>query len=175
MPDRDRTALFEQSMLPHLDAAYSLARWLTRNGHDAEDVVQEAYLRALRFFGSFNGQNGRKWLLAIVRNTCYTWLQKNREGKPQRMSHEDIPSNRGDDLDPEARAEINEEVQLLRHALGELPLDQREVVVLRDLEGLSYKEIGEIIGVPLGTVMSRLARARERLRETLDQRLKKES
>ncbi len=155
---------FRQAILPHLDAAYNLARWLVRNQHDAEDVAQEACVRALSFFHTFHGEDGRAWLLAIVRNTCYTWLRKNR-------SHEVA------ELDPEAHAAVErnpEELQVqkadaetLRRALEELPAEFREVLVLRELEGLSYKELAQVMEIPAGTVMSRLARARKRLLENL--------
>jgi RNA polymerase sigma-70 factor (ECF subfamily) len=164
--DKDRLARFEQTVLPHLDAAYNLARWLTRNEHDAEDVVQEAYLRAFRFFDGFHGVDGRPWLLAIVRNTCHTWLAQNRPVATTPLDEEQhavasaVP-------DPEAGLIQREDQQLLRQALEELPAEFREVIVLRELEGLSYKEIAGIAGIPLGTVMSRLARARERLQQRL--------
>ena len=148
-------------------AAYNLARWLTRDEHDAEDVVQEAYLRAFQFFDGFHGGNSRAWLLTIVRHTCYTWLRKNR-------AHESVAFD--EELDFVESSVSAEELvlhktdrQLLRHALEELPVEFREVIVLRELEDLSYKEIASIVGVPLGTVMSRLARARHRLQQSLPQ------
>jgi RNA polymerase sigma-70 factor (ECF subfamily) len=166
-------ARFEQAVLPHLDAAYNLARWLTRNDHDAEDVVQEAVLRAYQFFGGFHGTDGRAWLLAVVRNTCYTWLERHRPRQPtarfDEAVHGQAPAG-----DPEAALVRREDRQLLRHALEELPAEFREVLVLRELEGLSYKEIAGVAGIPLGTVMSRLARARERLHQCLAPRLSKE-
>jgi RNA polymerase sigma factor (sigma-70 family) len=157
---------FENDFLPHLDAAYNLARWLTRNDQDAEDVVQEACLRAFRFFGGFRGGNTRAWLLKIVRNTCYTQLQKNR---PQELAtfDEKIHSENDDSMNPETLLLRSADSQLLRQALEELPVNFREVLVLRELEGLSYKEIAEVSNVRLGTVMSSLSRARERLRQSL--------
>ncbi len=165
---------FERAVLPHLDAAYNLARWLTRNEHDAEDVVQEAYLRALQFFGSFYGVDGRAWLLTIVRNTCYTWLQKNRGPKPTTTFDDEIHSVTGAASSPETLLLQREDKELLRQALEELPVEFREVIVLRELEGFSYKEIAGIANIPLGTVMSRLARARERLEQHLAPHTKKE-
>jgi RNA polymerase sigma-70 factor (ECF subfamily) len=167
-------ARFDQAVLPHLDAAFNLARWLTRNDHDADDVVQEAYLRALQFFGGFHGGDGRAWLLTIVRNTCYTWLQKNRPRELTAVFEEQIHGGSAA-LNPEKLLLQSEDRQLIRQALEELPLEFREVMVLRELEGLSYKEIATITGIPLGTVMSRLARARDRLQQTLSQRLHKDS
>lgn len=152
---------FEQAVLPHLDAAYNLARWLTRNDHDAEDVVQEASLRALQFFDGFRGGTGRAWLLSIVRNTCYTWLRKNRAAAEP--FDEEIHSGGGDSGSPETAAIEKAGRQMLKTALEELPLEFREVLVLRELEGLSYEEIASVAGIPAGTVMSRLARARQRL------------
>jgi RNA polymerase sigma-70 factor (ECF subfamily) len=171
--EADKLARFERVISPHLGAAYNLARWLTRDDHDAEDVVQEAALRAYQFFDGFRGQDGRAWLLKVVRNTCYTWLEKNRAWKPETFDEEKhgvASSGAG----PDARLQSGEDVQLLRRALDALPAEYREVIVLRELEGLSYKEIAGIADVPLGTVMSRLARARERLLQNLGGRSDKE-
>jgi RNA polymerase sigma factor (sigma-70 family) len=164
---------FENDFLPHLDAAYNLARWLTRNDQDAEDVVQEACLRAFRFFGGFRGGNTRAWLLKIVRNTCYTQLQKNR---PQELTtfDEEIHSEDDDSMNPETSLLRSADSQLLRQALEELAVNFREVLVLRELEGLSYGEIAEVSNIPLGTVMSSLSRARERLRQSLTSLLNKD-
>ncbi len=152
-------------VVPHQAAAYNLARWLTGNDQDAEDVVQEAYLRALRFFDNFHGIDGRSWILAIVRNACYTWLRQNRR-KPLALEDEmlEVADSRPN---PEALhlAEIDQ--KLLRQAIEDLPDEFREAIILRELEGLSYKEIGAITGAPIGTVMSRLARARQRLEKAL--------
>ena len=167
MQDRNQIGQFEVLISPHLDAAYNLARWLVRNDQDAEDMVQEACLRALKFFGGFRGADSRAWLLTIVRNTCYTWLRQHR-------AHElDVPLdidsyNAGcDTLNPELVVQRSADSQRLRQALEELPLEFREVIVLRELEGLPYKAIANIADIPIGTVMSRLARARRRLQETL--------
>jgi RNA polymerase sigma-70 factor, ECF subfamily len=164
-------ARFERTVLPHLSAAYNLARWLTRNDHDAEDVVQEAYVRAWKFFDSFHGEDGRPWLLTIVRRTCYTWLQHNRAHELTTVFDEEIHSVASESANPETLLLHRANQQMLRDALEALPVAFREVVVLRELEGLSYKEIAAIAELPLGTVMSRLARARTRLQEWLTQRL----
>lgn len=152
-----------------MEAAFNLARWLTRNAHDAEDVVQEAYLRAYRFWDSFRGEDCRAWLLAIVRNTCFTWLQQNR--KPTLPLDQDMPQLDNAASNPEKLVLANVDAELLRQAVEELPPEFREAIVLRELEGLSYKEISAVTGAPLGTVMSRLARARARLQRTLAGRL----
>jgi len=162
----DKRTRFEQVVMPHLEAAFNLARWLTRNDHDAEDVVQEAYVRAFTFFDGFRGEDGRSWLLTVVRNTCYTWLEKQRPHEPTVRLDERVhaPSSA---LNPEhlfLRRATGEE---LRAVVEELPLEFREVVVLRELEGLSYKEIAAMLSLPLGTVMSRLTRGRARLRQSL--------
>jgi RNA polymerase sigma factor (sigma-70 family) len=156
-------SVFEQAVLPHLDAAYNLARWLTRNDHDAEDVAQEACLRAMRFFDGFRGGSIRPWLLTIVRNTYLTWLQKNKV-KEMAPLEDEVKS---DAANPEEQLLERVDGQSLRRALDALPADYREVIVLRELEELSYKEIAEIAGIPIGTVMSRLARARRRLQESV--------
>jgi RNA polymerase sigma factor (sigma-70 family) len=169
-----RLTRFDQAVLPHLGAAYNLARWLTRNDHDADDVVQEAYLRAYQFFDSFHGGDGRAWLLRIVRNTCYTWLEKNRPREPT-TAFDETRHSAGSAAGPDAPLVASEERTLLRQALAELPDEFREAIVLRELEGLSYREIAAVTGAPIGTVMSRLARARERLHESLARRLPEES
>lgn len=158
---------FEEATLPHLGAAYNLARWLTRNDTDAEDVVQEAYLRALRHFGSFHGGDGRPWLLAIVRHTCFTWLRQNRAPELQVTLGEEISDLSGSDLSPETLLVREADAQFLKRALEKLPPEFREIIVMRELEELSYKEIAEVADIPIGTVMSRLARARRRLEQIL--------
>lgn len=165
---------FEKAALPHLRAAYNLARWLTHNDTDAEDVVQEAYLRAFRFFGSFHGGDGRSWLLAIVRNTCYTWMQHNRSPELTIPLDDDLQIE-SKDLNPEALLLQSADTQMVKQALQELPVEFREVLVLRELEGLSYKQIADVADIPMGTVMSRLARARKRLQQILANHENKES
>jgi len=156
---------FEQAILPHLDAAYNLARWLTRSETDAEDIVQEAYLRAFKFFSGFHGANSRAWLLKIVRHTCYTWLQQNRAHELAIEFDEDLHS--GESENPETIVLETVNTYLLKRALEALPPEFREAVILRELEGFSYKDIAVIAEVPVGTVMSRLARARKRLQQCL--------
>lgn len=158
---------FEQVVLPHLDAAYNLARWLVRNTHDAEDIVQEAYLRAFKFFGSYQGGDARAWVLKIVRNTSYSFFEKNRPADLAEEFDETIHSAGTEQPGAEAALLQLADSRMLREALDELPVNFREVLVLRELEGMSYKEIAEVTGAPIGTVMSGLARARGQLRERL--------
>lgn len=163
---------FEATVLPHMDAAYNLARWLTGSDHDAQDLAQEACLRAFRFFDRFRDGDSRAWLLKIVRNTCYTWFKKNRSRETFAEFDEELHS----ETNPLASGDIvlrNSDRDALNAALKELPPEFCEVIVLHELEGLSYKEIAEVAEIPVGTVMSRLARARERLQENLARRLKK--
>jgi len=164
---QNKLASFEQAVLPHLDAAYNLARWLTHNDADAEDVVQEAYLRAFRFFGGFHGEDGRAWLLGIVRNTTYTWMQRNRSAQLNMPLDDEVHEVKSADLNPEALLLQKADAQMLRRAVEELPVEFREVLVLRELDEMSYKQIAEVADLPLGTVMSRLARARKRLQQIL--------
>src|SRR5215471_1204872 len=166
-PDSQAGARFEQLVMPHLDAAYNLARWLVRNQHDAEDIVQEAYLRAFRFFGGYHGGDARAWLLKIVRNTSYTFLEKRRPGELVEEFDEKIHVPERDTTDVETALVQSVETRMLQDALAELPVNFREALVLRELEGMSYKEIAEIMDVPMGTVMSSLARGRAKLRELL--------
>jgi len=162
-----RLALFEQSVMPHLNAAYNLARWLTRTGPDAEDLVQESYMRAFRSFDSFQGQDARAWLLAIVRNTCFTWLKK--KGALPTVEFDEQSPAMADDA-PDAESVLLNQAALgsLNHCLEALPPEYREAIVLRELEELSYKEISDVARVPIGTVMSRIARARKRLQQCLE-------
>jgi RNA polymerase sigma-70 factor (ECF subfamily) len=159
MDGSSKLTLFEETILPHLNSAYNLARWLTRNEDDAQDVVQEAYLRAFRFFDGFKGGDGRAWLLAVVRNTCLTWRRR------EKASLTAVPFDEtahASDRAANAEAGLVEESRLggLRNCIESLPLEYREVIILRELEELSYREIAETASVPIGTVMSRLARAR---------------
>jgi RNA polymerase sigma-70 factor, ECF subfamily len=165
---------FEDVMLPHLDAAHNLARWLLRNEQDAQDVVQEAYLRAFKSFGGFHGSNGRAWLLTIVRNTSYTLLKKNQAVDLTTTFDEELHTSSRESVSPTTILEQSENTTLIREAINELPAEFREILTLRHQEGLSYKEIAEIAQIPPGTVMSRLARARAKLREYLAARIGKE-
>ncbi|MFA6984669.1 MAG: sigma-70 family RNA polymerase sigma factor [Arenimonas sp.] len=157
-----RSLRFEQQVLPHLDAAHGLARWLTRAEHDAEDVLQEAMLRAYRYYDGCSDGNARAWLLTIVRNTFYT-LHKQAAASLQDEFDETIHGAVDDAPTPEAQLLRDADAGQLRQAIEKLPLEFREVLVLREFEECSYKEIAEITGLKLGTVMSRLARARDRL------------
>jgi RNA polymerase sigma-70 factor, ECF subfamily len=159
-------AAFNQAVLPHLDAAYNLARWLTRNDQDAEDIAQEACLRAFKYWRSFSGRDCRSWLLKIVRNTFYSWLRQ-RSVQPVLTDDGETDANADNVPDPESALIQNADRDMLRAALEDLAVEFREAIVLRELEGLSYKEIADIAGVPIGTVMSRLARARKRLQSYL--------
>jgi RNA polymerase sigma-70 factor (ECF subfamily) len=165
--DSQERARFELLVLPHLDAAFNLARWLLRNRADAQDVAQEAMLRAFRFFRGFHGGDARAWLLQIVRNTCYSWLDKHRSGDLMTEFNEELhlqPS-----LSPESQAIAGDNRERLTRALEDLSPRFREILVLRELEGCSYKEIATITSTPIGTVMSGLARARQRLQRALTQ------
>ena len=159
--------MFEQSIVPHLDAAYNLARWLAGNEHDAEDIVQESCLRAVKFFDSFRGGNPRAWLLTIVRNTSYTWLKRRNAGHAQfnlddtEFEVEDHATN------PATLQAAMANVERVRNAIARLPPEFREIIVLREMEDYSYKEIADIVQVPVGTVMSRLARGRKQLQKIL--------
>ena len=158
---QDELTAFDQAVLPHLDAAYNLARWLTRDDQDAQDVVQEASLRAFKYWKGFSGRDCRSWLLAIVRNTFYSWVRQ-RSVQPELTETGEF-----DDVDdapnPENLLLQNAGRDILKAALDDLPAEFREAIVLREMEGMSYKEIADIAGVPIGTVMSRLARARKRM------------
>src|SRR5436305_7916850 len=166
-------ASFEEALLPHLDAAHNLARWLLRNEQDAQDVVQEAYLRAFKSFSGFHGSNGRAWLLTIVRNTSYTLLKKNRAVDFTTPFDEEIHVTGHESASPATILEHSEDAELIKEAMDALPAEFREILVLRHQEGLSYKEIADIAQIPLGTVMSRLARARDKLKEYLAVRMSK--
>jgi RNA polymerase sigma factor (sigma-70 family) len=166
---------FEATFLPHMSAAYNLARWLTRSDQDAEDVVQEAYLRAVRFFEGFRGGNSKAWFLTIVRNTGYTWLQRSQGQEITTSLDPEIHDIEDRSQDPELELLQGATRQDLLKALESLPVEFREVLVLRELEGLSYKEIAEVSGLPIGTVMSRLTRARGKLRQFLVDRASKET
>jgi len=175
MIDSTKRARFQSLMLPHLNAAFNMARWLTRNPQDAEDVVQEAYLRALKFFDSLHGEDARAWLLAIVRNTFYTWYREHHAQNEDMLFDEELHSPaiiasdafQPTDDNPETLLMRKDSEQRLQQALFALPLEFREVMVLRELEDLSYKQISAIVGIPIGTVMSRLGRGRKLLARIL--------
>ena len=178
-----RLARFERSVVPHLDAAFNLARWLTRNDHDAQDVVQEAFLRAFRYFDTLADADGRPWLLAIVRNTCYTWLEKNRPAEVVALEDSGIVPEEAEtighaspsDSNPEVIVLLSAQRKLVNQALEELPAGYREVLVMRELEELTYKEIAQVAGIPIGTVMSRLARGRDLLKRAIEKRERRAS
>jgi RNA polymerase sigma-70 factor, ECF subfamily len=167
-------ASFEETMLPHMDAAHNLARWLLRNEEDARDIVQEAYLRAFKSFGGFRGSNGRAWLLTIVRNASYTLLKKHHAVDLTTTFDEEIHATGHDSVSPATILEHAEDAERIREAMDKLPAEFREILTLRHQEGLSYKEIADIAQIPPGTVMSRLARARAKLKEYLAARIGKE-
>lgn len=176
MNDEQTRARFEHLLLPLLTDAYNLARWLMKNQEDAEDMVQESYLKAFRFFGSFHeGGNSRAWFLRIVRNTCYTALEA-RKLKQKEVPIEEDENNGIEDPSPLPTAILDKTTAIegVRRAIEQLPADFREALVLREFEGLSYKEIADVSGVPLGTVMSRLARARNQLQFILLEQQKQE-
>ena len=162
---------FDEVVLPHLDAAYRLARWLMGNEHDAEDVVQEASLRAFRYFRTFTGGNGRAWFLRIVRNTVCGW--RGHSGRaPTDQFDEEQHSSAWPSSDPETLLLQTDDIRLIEQAMSHLPDRFRELLVRRELEGLSYRALAEVMGIPIGTVMSRLSRARDALRGALDNELK---
>jgi RNA polymerase sigma-70 factor, ECF subfamily len=158
---------FERQILPHLDAAYSLARFLTGSDQNAEDVVQEASLRAFRFFESFRGENSRAWFLSIVRNTSFTALKRNRADEANVLFDEELHGGQNPSMDAGLALDRAQDRQTVRAAIQQLPAEFREAITLRELEGCSYKEIADIAGVPIGTIMSRLARARRQLQMIL--------
>jgi RNA polymerase sigma-70 factor, ECF subfamily len=166
--NRDDARKFHESLLEWLDDAYNLARWLMRDDHEAQDAVQEAFVRAIRFAGGFRGGDRRAWLLAIVRNVCYTQLARSRASVSTVMFDEELhPGPASADADPAAVTINRSDRQALGRALEALPPEYREAIVMREMHGLSYKEIADAADVPIGTVMSRLARARDRLRLAL--------
>ncbi len=170
----EHVASFEQLVLPHLGAGYNLARWLLRNDHDAEDVMQEAIVRAFRFFDGFSGTNPRAWLLTVVRNSAYSFLQQNR---PRELGtefdeelHTEPASNGRTSETPEVLLLRSAQQRSLNEAVEALPVEFREVFLLREMEGLSYKEIADLARIPIGTVMSRLSRARRQLQAAVTRR-----
>jgi RNA polymerase sigma-70 factor (ECF subfamily) len=168
-PPQDRARSFEAVALPHLDAAYNLARWITHNHQDAQDVIQDAYLKALSYFDSFDGRDARPWLLQTVRHAAYSWLAKNRPKDMVVLDHDDAwPEVPGPTTqEPEAIALCKSERTRINAALATLPVGYRDVLILREMEELPYRDIARIAGIPIGTVMSRLARARRLMRAAL--------
>ena len=167
MTSQEKVCRFEEQISPHLRSAYNLAKWLTRNHEDAEDVVQEAFLRAFSAFENLRGGDAKPWLLTIVRNTCLTWLKRNRNATAMIALEDQVEDPSEPSPDPEEMLLISIDREQVRRALEQLPLEFREVIVLREFEGFSYKEIATTVGVPVGTVMSRLSRGREWLRRLL--------
>jgi RNA polymerase sigma-70 factor (ECF subfamily) len=170
--NRSHHERFTEEIVPHLDAAFTLARWLSQSDHDAEDIVQESVVRALRFIPGYKGLSGRGWLLAIVRNTAYAWRQRQHAENMTVMEPEASDPGPLDHLSPDAALIRGEHRQAIRLVLEKLPVHLREVLLLREVEGMSYKSISEVIQSPIGTVMSRLARAREQLSSMLSAALK---
>jgi RNA polymerase sigma-70 factor, ECF subfamily len=162
---------FDDVVIPHLDEAYRLALWLMRNEHDAEDVVQDASLRAFRYFRTFTGGNGRAWFLRIVRNTCAGWRTRRTDAVSDPYDEEQHQSGSGPD--PEALLLQTGDAALVTRAMRHLPERFHQLLVLREIEGLSYRELADVIGVPIGTVMSRLSRAREALRDAIDHEMQR--
>jgi RNA polymerase sigma-70 factor, ECF subfamily len=163
-PARAEVGELAEILLSHLDSAYNLAHWLVRNGDDAEDVVQEAYLRAFQYSDGFRGGDARAWLLTIVRNTAYRWLRKTRAFEPVTQFDEQMAATGVEMPNPEQLLLQKADGRLVEQAMSQLPVRFREILILRELEGLSYKQIADVMGVPIGTVMSKLSRARERFR-----------
>jgi RNA polymerase sigma-70 factor (ECF subfamily) len=168
-PVENETTDFEKTILPHFDAAYNLARWLTGNEHDARDMVQESCLRAFKFFGGFRGGDARSWLLTIVRNTVYSWLQRRQKGEDVFQSEEEMEKFEDASVNPEQLLARSANIETVRAAIAQLSPEFREALVLREMENYSYKEIADITGVQIGTVMSRLARGRRQLQRILTQ------
>lgn len=167
-----RLSEFERQVLSHLDAAYNLARFLMRNDRDAEDVVQEASLRAFRFFEGFRGENSRAWFLQIVRNSCFTALKRNRAEELTVVFDEELHGAQTVMMESGAAIDLAQDRETVRAAIEQLPIEFREAITLREVQGLSYKEIADVSGVPIGTVMSRLARARRQLQIILSKEKK---
>jgi RNA polymerase sigma factor (sigma-70 family) len=167
LTSQEKLRHFEEQISPHFKSAYNLAKWLTRSHEDAEDIVQESFLRAFSAFATFRGENAKPWLLTIVRNTSMTWLKRNRHGAATIGFEDTLEDPVERSPDPEEGLMISCDREQVRLALEQLPLDFREAIILREMEGLSYKEISATIGVPIGTVMSRLSRGRDWLKRIL--------
>ena len=169
LTSQNRICRFEEKISPHLKSAYNLAKWLTHSHEDAEDVVQEAALRAFRFFDNFRGESGRAWFLSIVRNTSFTVLKRNRPQEANVVFDEELHGGQAPPVEPGVALDRAQDRQTVRAAIEQLPPEFREAITLRELEGASYKEIADIAGVPIGTVMSRIARARRQLQLILSE------
>jgi RNA polymerase sigma factor (sigma-70 family) len=167
LTSRENSARFQLLLEPHLDAVYNYARWLARNDSDAEDVAHDAVLRALEYLDGFKGDRIRPWILTIVRNTFYTWLKKERPVELAESFEEETHGTPNEAADPQALALRNADRRVLAAAIERLPREYREPLILREMEDFSYKEIGVLLDIPIGTVMSRLARARKKLDEIL--------
>jgi RNA polymerase sigma-70 factor (ECF subfamily) len=174
IPVRAEVGGLAEILVSHLDSAYNLAHWLVRNGDDADDVVQEAYLRAFQYSDGFRGGDARAWLFTIVRNTAYTWLRKRRAFEPVTQFDEQVVTTGVDTPNPEQLLLQQADGRLVEQAMSQLPVRFREILVLRELEGFSYKQIADVMGVPMGTVMSTLSRARERFRQAAGDLMKTE-
>lgn len=172
IPARTEVGGLPEVLLSHLDSAYNLARWLVRNSDDADDVVQEAYLRAFQYADGFRGGDARAWLFTIVRNSAYTWLRKTRAFEPVTQFDEQATTIGVETPNPEQLLLQKADGRLVEQAMSQLPVRFREILILRELEGLSYKQIADVMGVPMGTVMSSLSRARERFRQAAGDLLK---
>jgi RNA polymerase sigma-70 factor, ECF subfamily len=170
LTSREKSARFSLLLEPHLDAVYNYARWLARNDNDAEDVAHDAVLRALEYLDGFKGDRIRPWLLTIVRNTFYTWLKKTRPVEMVESLEEETHGAPEEAADPQAQALRNADRRVLAAAIERLPREYREPLILREMEDFSYKEIGALLDIPIGTVMSRLARARKKIEESLKAR-----
>jgi len=173
IPVRAEVGGLAEILHSHLDSAYNLARWLVRNGDDAEDVVQEAYLRAFQYSDGFRGGDARAWLLTIVRNAAYRWLRKTRAFEPVTQFDEQMATSGVEMPDPEQQLLQKADGRLVEQAMSQLPVRFREILILRELEGYSYKQIADVMGLPMGTVMSTLSRARARFRDAAGDLLKK--
>jgi RNA polymerase sigma factor (sigma-70 family) len=168
LPRNQRLELFEEIAMPHLNAAHNLARWMTRNDQDAQDVVQEAYLRAFRFFDSYQGGDARAWVLEVVRNTCRTWMARRNRGSD--VPFDEAAHSGAQNATQETGAVGSEQMGILHRCLEALPAEFREVLVMRELDEMSYREIAAATGLAIGTVMSRLSRGRKRLEQCAQRR-----
>jgi RNA polymerase sigma-70 factor (ECF subfamily) len=168
MDENEKRSRFEECIMPHLDAAYNLARWLSGKDQDAEDIVQDACLRAYKFFGGFRGGDAQTWLLRIVHNAFYDSLHDSRHHQQFSEFNENIHSPDDSSDAPDTALIRKSDNDFLREGIEQLPIEFREILVMRELHGFSYNQIAEVADLPMGTVMSRLARAREELRHFIE-------